>query len=399
MEKYFFSIKLFLLIIFYAPLSAQPALTEQEALTQAIQRHPAIAAAVYKVQQQEKLIKTAKNWEPTDFFHNITADPELGIFGTVTAGISQTFPNPRQTRARSDHFRHLQAYAETGRQLAQRDVVRQVREIYRHLGYLGDKVNLFRQLDSLYSRIAEIAEIRYRSGDAALAEKLALEDKAGQVRLALETLGHEIDFDELVLGQLLGAPGPVKTVAEPLRAIEFSLADTVRLLSAAFARHNAQAVELAQADQNLAAAKKIPVFGAGVYGQYLANGLVYPGWQVSLQVPLDRSSRHAAEQAAAIAVQAAQADYRAALLQQRTELAHLLHEQEKYQIELQYYESRGKHLAKELTNHAVVNYRAGELDYWELTQQLQQASLIELNRLENLYGLNLTIIELLALID
>ena len=131
--------------------------------------------------------------------------------------------------------------------------------------------------------------------------------------------------------------------------------------------------------------------------QYLPNGRVLPGWQLGLQIPLITKSLRADQAAAALGVQSAAADYRADLLEQRTQLAHLLHEQEKYQIRLEYYTAKGKALADELLRMAVANYRAGEIGFVELTQFAEQAAAIELDYLENLLGLNMAIIQLRTL--
>jgi cobalt-zinc-cadmium resistance protein CzcA len=93
----------------------------------------------------------------------------------------------------------------------------------------------------------------------------------------------------------------------------------------------------------------------------------------------------------------AEANYQEVLIQQRTRLAHLLHEQEKYELLLNYYNQKGKTLASELLRTATINYQSGEMEYSELVQHLEQALQIEFENLENLYKLNLTIIELQTL--
>jgi cobalt-zinc-cadmium resistance protein CzcA len=75
-------------------------------------------------------------------------------------------------------------------------------------------------------------------------------------------------------------------------------------------------------------------------------------------------------------------------------MAHLLHEQEKYNTLIDYYQSQGQVLAKELLRNAALNYRSGEIDYTTLSQQVEQSIGIELAYLENLYGLSLTVVEL-----
>jgi len=80
---------------------------------------------------------------------------------------------------------------------------------------------------------------------------------------------------------------------------------------------------------------------------------VYPGWQFSRQVPIAQKGYRKAIEAAALQVQVSQNDHENLLLEQRTALAHLLHEQEKYEILLRYYETQGRDLAAELFRSAI----------------------------------------------
>ena len=386
-------------IAFTGLLQAQKPLTESEAIALARQNHPAIRAADYRVQEQQVLRGTAREWAPTDFFHNITADPDLGMYGTVTFGAAQTFPARKMTQAQRRYYEQRQQLAGAEKALTERQVVQQIQEIYQHLSYLQSKSALYARMDSLYLQFATIAETRRRAGDIALAEKLALQDQSAQMRLQLETIGHEISFDQVVLGQLLGLREAVQPVVEPFHKTAFSLADTALILQSALAQTGLAQIAVANAAQQIERAKFAPSITAGALAQYLANGLFYPGWQVGLSVPLINSSRHKAVEAANLRVRSAEAAHEQNLLQQREILAHLLHEQEKYDILIQYYESQGKILSGELLRNAAANYRAGEMSYVEMVQFTGKALEIELNQLENLYGLNRTAIELRAIIN
>ena len=387
---------LFAMLPFLMP--AQQQLSEQDALKLALQNHPRIKAAEYHVQQQRTLQGTARYYDPMQIFNNITADPDLGMFGTTTLGAAQTFPARRMTKAMSDYYTRREAWAGAEKMLSEQEITRQVRDIYQHLSYLESKAQLIRQLDTMVIGLAFAAEARYRNGEADLSEKLSTQDKASQVRLALETVGHEIAFDQVVLGQLLGLPGAVVAVTEPFQRASFSLADTALVTNSARAQSSLNIIAVAGAQEAVEQAKKAPTFSAGAYAQLLGNGAFYPGYQLGLQVPIVGKSRQKAVEAAALNTMAARSGYEDVLLQQRSSMAHLLHEQEKYEIQLDYYELQGRTLAAELRRTAMLNYREGEMDYNEMMRYLEQSLKLELDQLENLYGLNLTVIELRALV-
>ncbi len=378
----------------YAGLWAQTTLTEQQALERIIQYHPSAYSAQWQVQEKALLAGAAKVWEPTEFYHNIAADPDYGMFGTTAFGFNQSLPVQRLTEAQRLYYQRQKAMAEANLGATQQQLLKSVRELYQHLSYIQSKAKLYRHLDSLYQTVAIVARRRHETGEASLAEKLALEDKAAQIRLALETTDHEIAFDYIVLGQLLGLAGPVAPVVQPFERMWFSISDTVLVENSAHSRYFKAAIGVAEAEQSTLQAKRAPAFGGGLSVQFMPNGLVYPGWQVQMRLPLAAGHLKSLGEAAGANLLATQAHYQAELLRQRNEMAHLLHEQEKYEIQLDYYEKRGKALADELLRSALLNYRAGASNFVEFAQAAEQAIQIELNYLENLFGLNMTIIEL-----
>lgn len=380
-------------------LQAQTVLSEKAAIELALQNHPAVQATELEVKRQQTLRGAAASWDPAQIYQNTTADPDLGMFGTVAVGIQQNFPSARQTAASRARFDRLAQVAQARGKLTRREITRQVREIYQHLSYLNSKTLLLNRLDSLYNRTAAMGAERYQRGDADLAEKLSIENQAQRVRLEKETVGHEIAFDQVVLGQLLGLGGAVQPLVEPLQYRSFSLADTALLSRSARALVSSSLVDLARADEGMERSKLRPTISAAAFGQYLANGLVYPGWQVGVNVPLARKSLRKQVEAAALATNTAEAEYRNQLLNQASEMAHLLHEQEKYDILIAYYNEKGRAFSAELLRNAEINYRLGEQDYTDFVRAANQAAGIEMEYLENLYQLNLTVLALQAIIE
>ncbi|HPI08935.1 MAG TPA: hypothetical protein PLM41_21225, partial [Saprospiraceae bacterium] len=124
---------------FPALLSAQRTITEAEALQIVREQHPAVLASSASIRSAQTLrAGAARNWEPAEIFHNIAADPDLGMFGTSTFGVTQTFPAPRQTRANRALYEKQVTLHEAERSLAQHQLTREVRDIFQHLSYLDE---------------------------------------------------------------------------------------------------------------------------------------------------------------------------------------------------------------------------------------------------------------------
>ncbi len=357
-------------------------------------KHPALQAATLRVTQYQTLGGAVKPWEPTQFFNNIAADPDLGMFGTTSFGVNQAFPSGKNVRANrqlnTQNIRQSQAQS----LLTQQDLVRQVKEKYQRLGYLQIKIILFARLDSIYQNLNAVADTRYRTGDVSQTEKFAVQDKAAQIRLQIETARNEIVSGQFALGQLLGLGQQVKAVVDPLTATGFSMADSTRLTSSAYSIYAQSVVGVAQGQQAVQQSALAPTFSAGVFGQYLGNGAVYPGWQLGLNVPLFKKAQQKQVEAACIGVQIAQSEYQNALLTQQTRLTAAVFEFQRFELLTNYYIRQGKTIADELLRSSVLNYQQGEIGYIEHVQNLDQALQIEMQYLENLLQKNLAGVEI-----
>jgi cobalt-zinc-cadmium resistance protein CzcA len=201
----------------------------------------------------------------------------------------------------------------------------------------------------------------------------------------------------VVLQQLLGLDEAVEPVVKPLYEGGFSSTDSTLLRTAARARYSEAAVSVAKSQGDLVAAESAPTFTVGVFGQYLANGAFYPGWQLGMNIPLVRKALSVQQEAARTDLARSQAAYRQVLLEQQTAWGHLLHEQEKYQLMLDYYTREGKQLAAVLIREGEANYLGGEISFSDFILLQEQAAAIETGHLEDLLGLNQTIIAMEAL--
>ncbi len=378
-----------------AALSGQKTITEAEALQIVRERHPAVLSSNAAIRSAQVLRSgAARNWESAEVYHNIAADPDLGMFGTSTFGVTQTFPAARQTRANRGLYEQQSRLHEAERNLVQHQLSREVRDIFQHLSYLDEKRNRLVVLDSLYQQTARIAESRFRNGDVASDERLAARDQAARIRLELETIGHETTFDREVLAQFLGEKEVLTPVIAPFNRRTFSMADTARIREGAFAQVDAGKVALSDASVAVEKARRAPQMTAGLNVQYLANGALYPGYAVGLRLPLAQQNLRARASASAASAEAARAQLEATVRSQQMELAHLLHEVEKYEILLEYYEKEGKTFATELRRSAFQRYAAGESDFIDWVQSAERALRIEMEYLDHLHMLNRTILEI-----
>ena len=198
-----------LLLLAAHGLQAQTRLTEQEAIDLALKNHPAMKAADKQIQREESMLDAARNWQPTSIYHNVSADPELGLFGTNALGFNQNFPNRKRTRANQNVYKKQVIQAQSAREVSASRLVKEVRELYQHLSYLDQLQSVYTRLDSFHREAFRISQLRVAAGDAPDVAMQLARAKSEAIRLELATINHEREFDQQILGQLLGLGTPV----------------------------------------------------------------------------------------------------------------------------------------------------------------------------------------------
>ncbi|HRH38918.1 MAG TPA: TolC family protein, partial [Flavobacteriales bacterium] len=114
-------------------------------------------------------------------------------------------------------------------------------------------------------------------------------------------------------------------------------------------------------------------------------------------MPLPGSGQGARTKAARLRSEIAAQDLEAARRQRTSERANTQAQLAQLRVSLAYYESTGATLASTLRGDAERAYRAGEADYFQFTQGIDQAFQLNADHLRVRYELALTVLHLRAL--
>src|SRR5690606_33385556 len=154
--------------------------------------------------------------------------------------------------------------------------------------------------------------------------------------------------------------------------------------------------ELNQAQRKVTINQWLPDFQVEYFQGYGQgeNARNYRGYQLGISLPLwfgPQSGRVQAQQLAAEVVNKEAENYRKELASRYAQLQSLL---EKHNEAIQYYESRGLAMAREIVKVAQRSYQTGETGYLQYIQSLESASQIQLAYLEHVNQFNQTVLEL-----
>ena len=262
---------------------------------------------------------------------------------------------------------------------------------YYNLSYAKNKVKTFKYLDSLYQNFAKAATRRFELGETNYLEMLTAKSKQKQ----LETFYKQAEQDVVLMAELLKKVVQV----DSLFVIDESL---VRLkLASVSTKENAGLLYFEDSKnyykalyrkekQNLLPDISLEYFQGSNTG--LKTNL--KGYQFGIKIPLffnGNSTKIKASKIAKVIVAEEQENYKVKL---NSEYKVLLAKLQQYNEAINYYQTQGKKLSKEIIKTAQRTFIEGEIDFFKYIQSIETGKEIELVYLENLNLYNQTIIKI-----
>lgn len=382
-------------------------LTLEECLTMARKQHAGLQSHELTVKSSRALEKTA--FDPGAATLNLAQSPVEGGGPDNSIGVFQSFRLPgvyhRQRRLLGEQTR-LKQY-----QYAQEAglVDKEVKSAYYRLLYLKNLLSLLEKQDSLLAEFREIAALRYRTGETSKAGELAANNEYRELQLQQQQTHSAYGQALLELQLLLHTDTeiiPAETTLTMLSGVW--AADT-----AALARHPAslaatQQVAVSDARIRTAKAAFMPGITVGYLHQYLIPGFnpanIHRGYttgtrtasvQLGLSFPVFSTAAEKARVSSAVLdKESAEAAERQTRRQLQTDYQQQYLHYRQLAASLGLYEKEGLPQARELSEIARQRYQAGETDYVEYLQNMEQALSVQQTYMGLLAQYNEAVIEL-----
>ena len=385
------------LLLFFLPFfgsAQQQPLSAEQVVQMAMENNNFLQASAKKVNQSEQLMGSAFNLDKTQVYFNSDQNniAENGLPLKVF-GVSQSLQFPTIYGAQRKVEKQKVALTTQQYRINERILIKEVSSAYYNVVYSNNLVKQYTFLDSLYGQFAKAAKKRFEVGETNLLEKLTAETKQKEIAIALSQAREDVFKAYTMLNQWVQTDSAI-TVSEDvlprLELKEFTLADHPGLM------YYNSAENLAKTSLSLERQKLLPDLHLSVF-QGTNNGVNaknYNGFQVGIAVPLwfgaNKSKINAAKTETLIIAN----EYENYKIQLQSKYDALLSDVKKYQETVDYYETAGRALSKELTTTASKAFQNGEIDFLQYVQLLESAKNIEINYLQNLNKYNNTVLEL-----
>jgi cobalt-zinc-cadmium resistance protein CzcA len=378
-----------------------------QALQQASVNNPQLRVSQLNVGYQQSLRATAGDVGKTDIATTFGQYNSRYFDQSFTVG--QRLPNPALVRGLRSLADARTAGAEVEGRLTRAELARQVKATYYQLWYVQSLAGFLRSQDSLFAAIARGAEVRRRTGEGTLLEQTAAGVQRQQAKTALSQNALDAQILARQLQTLLASPAPPTIPDTLLTERMLPVIDAEWLAQNPELSLLQQQIEVARRETDLEAARLKPDFTVGLTNQSLQGVQTLPNGagdrfygfgsrftygQVGVSIPLFARAGKARVAAARIGQERAEAQRTARQRSLEGEVATTIQSYQKDRQALTYYRESALPQAALIREQVTKSYRAGEIGYVELLQNLRTVSEIQTGYLAALNDLNQTLINL-----
>lgn len=377
-----------------------------EAVEESLKNNRAVQSARYDVQSQQRLKRASSAIEK----FSVT-----GTFGQYNSyvksdnniTVSQSIPFPTVFGARSALGTANIKSSELALAATENQLAYQVKSTWYQLAYLHEYHKWYQRQDSLFKEFARAAEIRQRTGETNLLEKVTAESRQLQVQTLLRQNEADITIYRKRLQTLMNSSAEVDPLIENLEPRSLPVADTVAVLSNPQLEWRRQQIAVAERQKSVEKNLIAPDLTFGYFTQTFigaelgenTNGVAtkrdrFQGFQVGVAIPLWFSPNAARVKAAEFNRLSSQARYEQERRNYKGELTALAQEVDKLGTSLNYYSESALPQAELILKQARLAFRGGEIGYVEFIQALNTASDLRAGYLETLNNYNQAVINL-----
>lgn len=377
----------------------------EQALNQTFQHNPQVRVSTLNQEYQRALSGTAKAIDKTDIV--VTAGQYNSRYVDQSLQIGQRLPAPGLLRSQKALADARIAGAEAESRVTRQELAFQVKAAYYELVYLRTLHRELIRQDSLLTTVVRAAGVRRRTGEGSLLEQTAAEVEARQIRMTLLQNRADQQIESRRLQTLFGTDQLPQIADSVLTARALRLPDSAALTLNPELALLRQQIEIARRETAVERSRLKPDYSFNVVNQSLRgiqtiNGAdrFYTGvdrftyGQVGISIPIVAKPLRARVRAAELGQQRTEAQWTARRRNLEGAFAELLQTYQKNRETLTYYEESALPQAALIRQQADRSYRAGEIGYIELFQNLRTASTLQTSYLAALNDLNQTIIHL-----
>ncbi len=382
----------------FSPIPLGGGLGVRDVLDLANRQSLFIRSSSLEVGQQQALVGAAFDPGKTSFEAQL-GQTQAKPFDYIL-GATQTFALPSFYRAQRQLYKSNATAAERRLSLRRVQLYGAIKQAYYQLLFDNQLTTLLRRQDSLYQTATRAATVRYQTGETNRLEQVSAETRGQSIRLRQLTLRSTIEAHRRTLQLLVNTPEPVLVDTTVTLRRDLPVSMTALLISDSVSTSNPALAVLQQErtisrNQTFLEQQRLkPDLLIGYYNQSINREVGFNVVQAGVSVPLFTQATKARINAARINEQLTDVNLQYAQTQLTGQLAILERNAETGRASVAYYEQNALPQARLIRETALRSYRAGEINYVEFFQAVQQAFAIEEEYLNTVFSYTTVIIQL-----
>ncbi len=363
-------IKTILLLLLLFPLSGmaqQKIITIQKALELAKQNYPAIKAAKLNIQKQKTLKASAFDFGVTSVSAGEEEVKNGKAAGVINFSISQADIDILGIAAKRKYRKSAVEVAEAAYRVTQNDIELLVRNAFNNLLQKKELLEVYRQIDTVYTNFEKSAELRYKTEETSKLALLSAKAKHSELKLKIKQLQGENEAAVTNLNQYLWIDEPFTVAAEKSQqVIHKNIENNSELILMQ------QQLKSAEREWKMERAGQLPKFSV-TYQNRKAGGVSgYYSYEAGISIPLFNGTR-SRSRAAKTQMLIEQENLKTKRLALKSELSQKLIVINNLREVKKYYIERALPLANEQINASRLAYRLGEINYLEFIQSIESS--------------------------
>lgn len=378
----------------------------QQILTQAVQNNRGIQGAQYQVESQKALQSGTTDIGKTSL--NFTYGQYNSYYNDNSLTIAQTIPFPGTFARQGKVYETAIVSAEMQKKVLESELALQIKSTYNLLLLEKSRSGLLRRQNRLFESFLRSAEIRFKTGEANLIEKITAESQLYELRNRQNQNEADIRILENRLQVYLYAPEAVTTAEDTLKKLPFvPTSDSASVTQNPLLRYFASQVKQTEASTKLEKTRLWPDFTVGYFNQTLYGTPNYQkpeivagstsrfqGVSFGLAIPIWAKPQLAKIRYAEAQKNASSAQLDVNRKNLEGQYAQAIQEYQKWKSSLAYFETTALPTARTLNESALKSYKSGNIGYVEFLQGMNRAVQLETEYLQLLNQYNQSILQI-----
>lgn len=388
-----------LLFVLFAGIpagKAQSGIALNAAIDTALKNNLVVKNESLKAEYRKKLMASSAAIPQTNVF---LERGQINSFYTDTRfGVSQSFNFPTVYAKQKSVMREEWKTAVLSVSLRESELRKLTSEVFYTLIYLKEKEKLLRRTDSMYAEFLNRAELRFKSGESNVLEKVTAETQRGNILLQLRALDQDMELTRLQFQMILNTTSYYEPQAESDRLVLTAGKDSTSVLQHPSLKLMEQQQFVARATTRLERSRLLPDISVGYFNMSMkgtgADNISYTGStrfssaQIGIGIPLFFGSQKARINASKTGKLIAENEYRQQerLLQNGLQVSYTQYEKSLQM--LKYFESTALPNADLIDKTSNQQFKNGDINYLEWVMLSGQSLSIRSSYLDVLKTLN-----------